>query len=119
MPELPRPRVPHCRDLKDDAQVVQAGVVQGNQGIDAPRFIPERVPSEAVLDDLRETGHGVAPDLIYAKGVPDIPSPSSGVDFDKRAYSLLIFEVGFCADLSCHIKRNEKAGKYAPLLAKL
>ena len=37
MPELPSPRVPHCRDLKDDAQEVQADV----EGIDAPRFIPE------------------------------------------------------------------------------
>ena len=66
---------------------------------------------------------GCAPDLIYAKGA-NIPSPpicpSSGTDFDKQACSLLLVGVGFRApDLSCHIKRDEKAGKYSPLLAKL
>ena len=46
------------------------------------------------------------------------PSPS-GTDFDKQLCSLILIEVGFCADLSCHINREEKANKYAPLISKL
>ena len=68
------------------------------------RFIPECILSKSALDDLRNDGHGVAPDLFYAKGDPNISSPSPGTDFDKQLCSLILIEVGFCADLSCHIK---------------
>ena len=80
---------------------------------------PAWILSESALDDLRNDGHGVAPDFIYAKGVPNIPSPSPGTDFDKQLSSLILIELGFCADLTCHIKKEEKANKYAPLIAKL
>ena len=120
MPDSPQPRVPHCLDLKDDTQAVKRCKQIWNEGIEALRFIPEWLLSESGLEDLRNDGHGVAPDLIYAKGDPNIPSPSPGTDFDKQLCSLLILiELGFCADLSCQIKREEKANKYAPLMAKL
>ena len=73
-------------------------------------------PESLILDCQTLDGCGVAPDLIYAERVPNIPHPSPGADFDKFACSLLhLVEVGFCADLSCHIKRDEKAGMYDPL----
>jgi len=65
-----------------------------------------------------EAGHGTAPDLIYARGVPDAPSrdPTS---FKRRQCTLIIVEIGFCRDLGCEIKFEKKTEKYSPLLAAL
>ena len=49
MPDSPRPRVPHCLDLKD-AQAVQADV----EGIEAPRFIPVWILSESATRLLEQ-----------------------------------------------------------------
>ncbi len=67
---------------------------------------------------LYEAGHGTAPDLVYARGVPDNPSPDLTA-FDKKRCSLIIVEIGFCRDLGCEDKFEEKNTKYAPLLASL
>jgi hypothetical protein len=63
-------------------------------------------------------GAGVAPDIIYARGVPADSSPEID-SFNRKDCSLLLFEVGFCRDLGCHKKLEEKTNKYNPLLITL
>jgi hypothetical protein len=63
-------------------------------------------------------GAGVAPDIIYARGVPANLSPEID-SFNRKDCSLILFEVGFCRDLGCHKKRKEKTVKYNPLLITL
>ena len=60
------------------------------------------------------TGAGVAPDIIYARGVPADPSPEIN-SFNRKDCSLILFEIGFCRDLGCHKKRKENTNKYNPL----
>ncbi len=56
--------------------------------------------------------------LIYARGVPEAPSPDP-TTFNKRLCTLNIIEVGFCRDLGCDTKLDAKTAKYAPLIAAL
>jgi hypothetical protein len=65
--------------------------------------------------ELFSAGHGTAPYLIYARGVPDSPSldPSS---FNKKQCTFTIIEIGFCKDLGCDIKLAKKTEKYSPLI---
>ena len=67
---------------------------------------------------LFAAGHGTAPDLIYARGVPDSPSPDP-TTFDRKQCTLIIIEIGFCRDFGCVEKLEEKTSKYAPLLEAL
>ncbi len=60
----------------------------------------------------------MAPDIIYARGVPADPSPEID-SFNRKDCSLILFEVGFCRDLGCHKKREEQTDKYNPLLTTL
>jgi hypothetical protein len=63
-------------------------------------------------------GHGTAPDLIYARGVPDTPSPDPST-FERQKRNLILIEVGFCRDFGCHDTIQEKTAKYAPLITAL
>jgi len=74
--------------------------------------------SHEETQEINAAGHGRAPDLIYAGGVPDSPSPDP-TSFDKKLCFLIIIEVGFCRDLGCDAKLEAKTTKYAPLLAAL
>jgi len=67
---------------------------------------------------LFEAGHGTTPFLIYARGVPDTPSPGP-TSFDKKQCTLIIVEIGFCRDLGCDLNLEKKTWKYSPLLATL
>jgi hypothetical protein len=60
-------------------------------------------------------GHGTAPDLIYARGVPDNPEPDP-TTIDRKACNLILIEVGLCRDFGCHERLQEKTTKYAPLV---
>jgi hypothetical protein len=73
----------------------------------APSYIPPWVLPTTQLDSLRQRGLGVTPDLIYARGVPNVanPDPSS---FDKASCTLLLIEVGFGSDLNLKAKLEEK-----------
>ena len=84
----------------------------------APRRIPEWVLSHEEIQALHTAGHGTAPDLIYARGVPDSPSPDP-TSFNKKLCTLIIVEIGFCRDLGCEEKREAKANKYIPLITEL
>ena len=39
--------------------------------------------------------------------------------FNRKDYSLILFEIGFCKDLGCHKKLKEKTDKYNPLMTTL
>ena len=84
----------------------------------APCHIPPWALNEATTAALRDSGHGVSPDLIYARGVPNSPQLHS-TTFDKKQCSLLLIEVGFGADLNLKRKIEEKTAKYQPLIQAL
>jgi hypothetical protein len=65
-----------------------------------------------------KAGHGRAPDLIYARGVPNTPSPDPA-SIDKKKCTLVIVEIGFRRDLGCDIKFEKKNEKYLRLLEAL
>jgi len=65
-----------------------------------------------------EARHGTAPDLIYARGVQDTPS-SDPTSFDRKQFTLIIVEIGFCRDIGFDDKFDKKTEKYSPLVATL
>jgi len=84
----------------------------------SPSRIPDWVISHEETQMMFEAGHGTAPDLIYARGVPDTPSPDP-TSFDRKQCTLIIVEIGFCRDLGCDTKFDKKTDKYSPLIAAL
>ena len=84
----------------------------------APNYIPEWVLPSAELQALIDEGKGAAPDLIYARGIPDFPNPPP-TNVCRSECALLLIEIGFCRDLGCVEKRDEKHAKYEPLITAL
>lgn len=85
---------------------------------EAPSRIPDWILPLETQDALFAAGHGTAPDLVYARGVPDTPEPDPAT-FDRKLCNLIIIKVCFCRDFGCHKRRQEKTIKYAPLVAAL
>jgi hypothetical protein len=83
-----------------------------------PHYLPAWVLPPEDSDSLRALAQGVTPDLVYGMGVPDVVDPSLAA-FDRKACSLILIEVGFCADLRCQAKLQSKLDKYTPLLETL
>ena len=67
---------------------------------------------------LFEAGHDTSPDLIYARGASDTPSPDP-TSFNKMQCTLILVEIGFCGDLGYDTKFDKKTEKYSPLIAAL
>ena len=65
--------------------------------VEAPARLPEWIFPLETQETLFRAGHGTAPDLIYARGVPDTPSPDPST-FDRKKCNLIIIEIGFCQD---------------------
>ena len=84
----------------------------------APTRISEWVLPHETHDTLFGAEHGTAPDLIYARGVPDTPSPDPNI-FDRMKCNLILVEVGFCRDFGCNTQHQEKTAKYAPVVTTL
>jgi hypothetical protein len=108
-------------DVSQDPRYIHwdlSASVGDDECIKAPRRLPEWILPQEITQRLFEAGHGTAPDLIYARGVPDSPSPNP-TSFDKKQCTLIIIEIGFCRDLGCIEKLEEKTSKYAPLLEAL
>ena len=59
---------------------------------------------------LIEAGHGTSPDLIYARGVPNTPSPDPSF-FNKKQCILILIEIGFYKDIDCDVKFDKKTEK--------
>jgi hypothetical protein len=83
-----------------------------------PSYLPNWVLPQRTSDLLRYHNHGVAPDLVYARGVPNIPNPDPA-SIDKSSCSLLLIEIGFSSDLNLKAKLADKTTKYQPLLNEL
>ena len=81
-------------------------------------YIPDWVLLADELQKLIDEGKGAAPDLIYARGISDFPRPTSAPP-QRTECALLIIEIGFCRDLGCAERREEKIAKYEPLLTAL
>jgi hypothetical protein len=60
----------------------------------APSRIPNWVLPHEETQRLFDAGHVTAPDLIYARGVLDTPSPDP-TSFDRRQCTLIVVEIGF------------------------
>jgi hypothetical protein len=54
--------------------------------------MPDWVLSREEIQELYSAGHGTAPDLIYARGVPDSPHPDR-TSVNKKACTLIIKEI--------------------------
>lgn len=72
----------------------------------------------AELQSLINEGQGAAPDLIYARGIPDFPATPT-TPAHRLECALLVVEIGFCRDLGCVERRAAKQAKYEPLIAAL
>ena len=91
---------------------------QAKGPIPPPKYLPDWVMSTISSNHLRACGHGVTPDLVFGLGVPDVTDPTLA-KFDRSKCTLVLIEVGFCADLRCHQKHQAKLDKYEPLLQEL
>jgi hypothetical protein len=88
------------------------------EGVVAPRYIPAWALPQEDLDSLIAAGVGAAPDIVYARGIPDnLPSDFSA--FNRKDCTLLLFEVGFCRDFGCNEKYKQHTDKYFPFLTAL
>jgi hypothetical protein len=83
-----------------------------------PQYLPDWILPASQSDILREWGLGVTPDLVFGVGVPSVVD-SEDADWKRCNCTLILIEVGFCADLRCHLKLQEKREKYEPLLREL
>ena len=86
--------------------------------ITAPRRLPEWLLPGDISDALREVAAGVTPDIVMVHGVSDVllPDPTT---YDRSKCRVVIIEVGFCADLRCAAKLQQKRDHYEPLVAEL
>ena len=70
-----------------------------------------QLPKVFSHDELKvliiKEGLGVAPDLIYAQGIPEKFSQDA-IPINKKTCTLLIEEVRFCKDLGCSEKIHGK-----------
>ena len=89
-----------------------------DESVSAPRFLPDWLLSNTDQQRLIQSGHGVAPDIVYAKGVPNLRDPPDS-SYDPAQCVILLVEVGFCQDLRLQAKEHLKLCKYAPLLEAL
>ena len=84
--------------------------------------VPTRIPDSILALETQETlfraGLGTARDLIYARGVPDTPSPDPST-LESKKCNLILIEVEFYQDFGCHKRLQEKTAKNAPLVAAL
>ena len=81
--------------------------------------------SAEYLGPLRRTttsapgrGHGIAPDIVYARGVPRLRPPPAGT-YNPLQCALLIIEVGYCQDFRLLDKARLKLCRYEPLVSAL
>ncbi len=102
-------------DVYHDPRYEQAAKTGKFESIEAPTRIVDWVLPHETHDALFRAGHGTAPDLIYAKRIPDTPSPDPNI-FNRKKCNLILIEVGFCRDFGCHTKIQKKTTKYAPLV---
>ena len=78
-PQQPRRHPRHVDVSKDVKDLLRQQEAATNDGecTSAPNYIPDWVLPADELQKLIDEGKGAAPDLIYARGISDFPSPTS------------------------------------------
>jgi hypothetical protein len=120
-PTAPPPRWNRRVDVSIDTKTLPthgAAAMYDVEGVVAPRYIPAWALPQKDLDSLIAVGAGVAPDIVYARGMQNNSSSDFNA-YNRKDCTLLLFEVGFCRDLGCHEKYKQKTDKYFPLLTAL
>ena len=102
-------------NVSQDPRYARATTAGDSECTEALNRIPDWILPHEIQEAMFRAGHGTAPDLIYAKGVPDTPTPDPSTS-DRKQCILIIIEVGFCQDFGGHKRRQEKTAKYAPLV---
>jgi len=102
-----------------DQRYDQATTVGDLECTEATTRIPVWILPLETHETLFREGHGTSPDLIYAIGVPDTPSPDPSTLDCKKCNLILIEVIGFCQEFGCHKRLQEKTAKYAPLVTAL
>ena len=92
-------------DVSQDPRYNQVSTHTDTECTSAPTRIPAWILPLETQDALFAAGHGTAPDLIYARGVPDTPEPDP-TTFDRKNCNLIVNEVFFCRDFGCHERRQ-------------
>ena len=113
-PEVKTRRRRHT-DVSQDPRYDIPTPTGDSECIEDPARIPEWILPTETQEVLYRTGHGTAPDLIYARGVPHISSPDPST-FDRTKCNLILIEIGLCQDLGCQKRLQEKTDKYTPLV---
>ena len=62
---------------------------------------------------LVEAGHGTTLDLIYARGVPNTPSPDP-TSIDKKKCTLIIVEIGFYMTMAATLSSRRRTRNTSP-----
>ena len=82
-------------DVSQDPRYDRATTAGDSECTEAPTRTPVWILPHETQEALFREGHGTAPDLIYARGVPDTPAPDPST-FDRKQCILIIIEVRFC-----------------------
>ena len=80
-PERPRR---HTDVSQDPRYKTKTSTKDDEECITAPDRFPEWILPKEAQDALYKAGHSTAPDLIYAKGIPNTLSPDRGA-FDRKS----------------------------------
>ena len=83
-----------------------------------PKHLPDWLLPPAIAAELRGKLEGVTPDLVFGIGIPAVTDPLFA-KLERMKCTIILIEVGFCADLRCHLKHQEKLDKYEHLLQAL
>jgi len=105
-------------DISQDPRYEIHTPTGNSECIETPTRIPDLIPPHETKEALLRAGHGTAPDLIYARGVPDTPSPDPNT-LDRKKCNLILIEIGFCQDFEFQKRIQEKTAKYTPLVTAL
>jgi hypothetical protein len=98
-----------------DPRYDQTAMDGDSEYIETPTRISDWILSIETHEVPFRAGHGTTPDLIYARGVPETPSPDQST-LDRKKCNLIFIEVRFYRDFGYHEKLQKKTTKYAPLV---
>ncbi len=105
-------------DVSQDPRYDRAATATDAECTEVPSRISEWILPLETQEALFQERHGTAPNLIYAREVPNTPALDP-TTFDRPQCALIILEICFCQDFVCHKRIQEKTAKYAPLIAAL
>jgi hypothetical protein len=121
LPSLEATRSIRHTDVSHDPAYVHQNLTSSDYDVEckaAPSQIPSCIiPQEETLARCEEC-NGTAPDIIYARGVPDTTHPVI-TNVDKKLCNLNFTEIEISRNLGCDKKHAEKTEKYFSLVAAL